>query len=327
MTQPRSAQPTVIYLAGFGRSGSTLVERTLGALPGLVNVGELIDLFRRVAPQDERCGCGEAFRACPFWSAVGERAFGGWDAGLAERADRLQRQVARQRHLPRLVAFGVAGPGFRAAAGEYGAIYSRLYRAVAQQAGARYVVDASKWPAQALALARAGIDVRVINLVRDVRGVAHSLSKPDVSRPHAVAGGDVMWHLSPASAAARWTACQAEAGLLRRCGLTLTRLRYEDFVARPQPCVQAALAALGVPASPSAFGHVGTGSVTLGSSHGLSGNPSRFRAGEIALRPDEAWRDQMSRRDRAVVTAIGLPHLIRHGGHGPGRPRPRAEAP
>src|SRR6266568_2127126 len=144
-----SRDPTILYLAGFGRSGSTLLERTLGEMPGFVNVGELIDLFRRVAPRGERCGCGQPFAACPFWVRVGGEAFGGWDTERLAATHLLQRQVARQRHLPRLFAAGVAGRGFRAAVTAYGAEYSRLYRAIAAVAGARCIVDASKWPVQA----------------------------------------------------------------------------------------------------------------------------------------------------------------------------------
>src|SRR5260370_24563179 len=69
---------TVIYIAGSGRSGSTLLERTLGEISGFVNVGELIDLFRRTVFQGERCGCGQNFCDCSFWAGVGKRAFIGW---------------------------------------------------------------------------------------------------------------------------------------------------------------------------------------------------------------------------------------------------------
>jgi hypothetical protein len=307
-----SPGPTVVYVAGSGRSGSTLLERTLGEMAGFVNVGELIDLSRRVAPRNERCGCGQPFGACPFWSQVGAEAFGGWDAGLLADMHRLQRRVARHRHMPRLLAGRRAVPGLRAALSEYGAAYASLYRAIAAQAGAGYVVDASKAPAQALALFRAGIDVRVIHLVRDVRGVAHSLAKPDVARPHAVQDADVMWHVRPASAAARWVLCQSEADLLRHCGMTVARVRYEDFVRQAQPSITAALRALAVPVTPADLAHIGDGRISLGTSHGLSGNPARFGGGEVTLRLDEAWRDAMSRRDRAVVTAIGLPQLARH---------------
>jgi len=318
--------PTVVYLAGSGRSGSTLLERALGEMPGFVNVGELIDLFRRVAPRDERCGCGQPFTNCPFWTQVGAGAFGGWDAGLLEVTHQLQRKVARQRHLPRLLAGRHAGKDFRDAISSYGETYARLYRAIAAQAAARYVVDASKWPVQALALSLAGIDVRVIHLVRDVRGVAHSLAKPDVARPHATAGTDVMWHVGPASAAARWVACQSEADLLRHRGIAVARLRYEDFVRQPRRGITRALGELTIPATASQLAHIAQGRISLGTSHGLSGNPSRFAAGEVTLRVDETWRDAMSRRDRAVVTAIGLPQLIRHRGPADARPACPARA-
>jgi Sulfotransferase family len=312
ITRKPGQAPIVVYIAGSGRSGSTLLERALGEIPGFVNVGELIDLYRRVADHGERCGCGQEFARCPFWSRVGERA-GGWqDQKLAATRD-LQGKVARQRWMPRLLAIPLAGSRFRADVAAYGASYAGLYEAIAAEAGAACVVDASKWPVQALALARGGLDVRVIHLVRDVRGVAYSVSKRDVSRPHAVGEADVMTRLSPAEAAARWVAVQSQAGLLRRCGLPVTRMRYEEFVRRPRQAVAAALAGLGLAVPPAHLAHIGDGQIMLGTSHGLSGNPSRFRDGPITLRADETWRASMSRRDRLIVTAIGLPLMLRYG--------------
>jgi glycosyltransferase involved in cell wall biosynthesis len=314
--------PVVIYIAGSGRSGSTILERTLGEMPGFVNVGELIDLFWRVAPRSERCGCGQVFASCPFWTGVGARAFGGWESEHLAAVHRLQSRVARQRHLPRLVALSHSGRDFRADVTSYGRDYASLYQAIAAEAGADYIVDASKRPAQALALARSGIDVRVIHLVRDVRGVAYSLSK-HVTRPHAVAETDVMSHRTPAGAAARWVACQSEVALLGPCGLPVTRMRYEDFVTQPRRSIEQALTELGLPSGPSDLSHIGDGQIFLGRSHGLSGNPSRFREGAVTLQADELWRSEMSARDRRIVTAIGLPHLLsrrpgpRETGHGP----------
>ncbi len=296
---PDSA-PTVVYIAGSGHSGSTLLERVLGEIPGFANVGELIDLFRRDASRAHRCGCGRHFADCAFWANVGKRTFGDWaDARVAD-IHPLQRRVAQQRYLPHLVAMPATGRGFRADAARYGAWYTSLYHAIATEADATYVVDASKWPIQALALSRAGIDVRVIHLIRDVRGVAHSFTKRD---------------RKPAATAARWVLHQSQAELLRLCDLPFVRLHYEDFVREPRHTVETALAALGVLLRPSDLEHFGDNCVTLGPSHGIHGNPMRFRSGEIALRADEAWREQMSRRNRILVTAIGLPFLVRYGRH------------
>jgi hypothetical protein len=309
-TGPARPPATVIYLAGSGRSGSTLLERTIAAVPGVATVGELLDLPRRVAPEDEMCGCGVAFGRCPFWTAVGERAFGGWDPQLLQETHRLQARVARQRHLPRLLT-ARDGSSFGQAVTRYGDGYRRLVSAVAEEAGAQYVVDASKWPALALALHRGGVDLRVIHLVRDVRGVAHSLSRSDIARPHTTGASDVMFHNSPAGGAARWLATQTEVDLIRARGVRVARLSYARFVRAPGPALGRALAELDVQVPPGGLGHIDGSTVRLGPSHGLSGNPSRFRHGAIELRPDDRWRTQMARRDRWVAATIGLPQLLR----------------
>ena len=139
--------PTVVYIAGSGRSGSTLVERVLGEIPSMTNVGELMDLARRSAPENERCGCGLAFGDCPFWTKVGEHAFGGWEPGQLADLERLRASVARQRYLPKLLAFAAAGRGFRADVAKFGAGYAAIYQAIADTDGANCVVDASKVPA------------------------------------------------------------------------------------------------------------------------------------------------------------------------------------
>src|ERR1700761_6524306 len=87
----RMSRVTVVYLGGFGRSGSTLVERVLGAAAGWTNVGELVDLARSVAPADELCGCGLRFSRCPVWVEVGRRAFGGWSPEVLDELVRLHR--------------------------------------------------------------------------------------------------------------------------------------------------------------------------------------------------------------------------------------------
>jgi Sulfotransferase family len=314
--------PTVVYITGSGRSGSTLLERALGSAPGLVNVGELFDIFRRDAPQTERCGCGEPFATCPFWAGVARHSFGNWNSERSAAIQRLRARVAKQRQIPRLVAMPLAGRDFRADVARYGSIYGTLYSAIAAQAGVSHIVDASKWPAQALVLSRAGIDVRMVHLVRDVRGVAYSLSKQGVRRPQALDGTQVMWNKGPALAATKWSQCQLDVELMRGCGLPIMRVRYDDFVQDPRRITEQVLTWLGLQYHPADLRHLGEGHMALGPSHGIAGNPSRARQGEITLQADEAWREKMSHRDYCLVTAIGLPLILRYGW----RPRRRARS-
>jgi Sulfotransferase family len=317
--------PTVIFIAGSGHSGSTLLERILGAMPGLVNVGELYNLYRRHdAPHQERCGCGELLAECPFWSKVCQHVYGDddWDSEHLASVRRLQRRMARQRHIPQLLAPSLAGRSFRQDVARYGETYTTLYQGIAAAAGASCVVDASKWPPQALALSRAGLDVRVIHLIRDARGVAYSLSKRGVRRPHAVDGVTEMMHRKTVASASGWVARQTELSVMGRCGVREVRMRYDDLVSAPGNAVERALTGLGVPYSPADLGHIGADRVMVGASHGIAGNPGRFVSGEITLRADETWRQQMPSRDRRLVTAITLPLMVRYGW----LPRRRAKA-
>jgi len=303
----------VVYIAGSGRSGSTLVERTLGALPGWVNVGELIQLFRDPTLVEERCGCGESFSTCPLWSEVGRRAYGSWPPDVLKRLGHLQGRVSRQRHLPRLLALRSGSRSKLAGlCHEYAEHYLRIARAVTEVSGARVLVDASKWPGQALALARGGVPVRLVHQIRDPRGVAHSWSKSDVVRPHGRAGS-LMASRSPLASAVRWTALQAEIETASRTFRQRAVLRYEDFVVHPSATVARAVADLGLELEAGALDFMGGTDVNLPQSHGLAGNPSRFQVGRISLRADEAWRLSMDRRTQRTVTMATAPLLVRYG--------------
>ncbi len=302
---------TVVFITGFGRSGSTLVERFLGATPGWTNVGELVDLSRSVARDDELCGCGLRFSRCPHWVRVGEAAFGGWTAPVLERLAELQRATARQRHLPGLLASRRSpSPSLR----ELRARYARIYQAVCDQTGARVVVDASKGPALGAALAGSpDLDVRLLNVVRDPRAVAWSWTRR-VERPHSTGGVDEMWRIPLRRSAAQWSALQLEVEVIARWGQVPTaRLRYEDFVADPVVSLGAVTRSLGLPLTPTDLPTVVDAHVVLNPSHGLSGNPGRFASGALALRADERWRNDMPAASRALVTALTLPLLRAYG--------------
>jgi hypothetical protein len=321
--RPKADATTVVYIAGSGRSGSTLLERMLGGLPGFVNAGEINDMFRRMARYDELCGCGRAFSACDFWVGVGERAFGGWSRELIDEVVLLQSEVVRQRYLARLMQPRLAQPRYRAQLERYGEIHSRLYAGIAAQSGARVVVDASKGASFAMAVSRGdGVDLRMIHLVRDARGVAFSWAKSNVTRPHGDGPRATMHRFNPLETAGRWAILQAEIAASRRYMQESVLLRYEDLVARPAEQIVRCVQALGLPIDPSKdLDFINGRTVDLAQSHGLSGNPSRFRSGPQELRADEQWRTDMARWERLSTTAIAAGSLARYGYLPPQRTR------
>jgi hypothetical protein len=314
----------VLYIVGVGRSGSTLLERILGAVPGSVNAGELNAIFSRVATQDQRCGCGEPFSECVFWQSVGDRAYGGWDAVTARMSD-LQPRVVRQRFVPAL-ATGWAAATYRRELAEYLDTYHRLYRAIAAVSGAEVVVDASKSTAQLFALRRIeGLDLRVVNLVRDSRGVAHSWSKAGIRKPQS-RQGEAMGTYAPHRLAVLWAALQLESAALGAAVPHSARVRYEDLVADPRPTLERAMGEVGLPLPEGALAHVGEHSVTLSPSHGIAGSRMRFTSGRVDLELDDAWRSTLPAAARRVVTAVTLPQLVGYGYVGARARPPRTRA-
>jgi len=305
---------TVVYIVGSGRSGSTLLERILGQVPGFVNVGEVIDIFRRVVDNDELCGCGQPFLECDFWTQVGHQAFGGWSTDLVKEVADLQRSVARHRHLARLSSPTLQDTVFKGQVKRYGDIYGRLYEAVLAVSGGQVVVDASKGAAQAVAISTSQlVDMRVIHLVRDARGVAFSWAKSGVDRPQGNAPGATMAQHRPALTAVRWSGLQVASEVARRAVPLSAVLRYEDLMTDPAAELVRVLRRLDLADGDGQLAHVDGSSVDLRSSHGVSGNPSRFRDGRQRLRRDDQWRHDMRRSDRVAATALALAPLARYG--------------
>ena len=302
------ASTRVAFIAGVGRSGTTLLERMLGSDPRACAVGELIHLLERGVLGNERCGCGAPFATCPFWAAVGDRAFGGWANVDARRLKAEQDAAVRNRRLLHLL-FGPSGERARGA-GLLRDFVAPLVHAVRAEAGAEVVVDSSKHPSWGGFLSRAGdLDVRVVHVVRRSEGVAHSWAKV-VRRPET--DDDVMAQASPVKIATRWLVWNAAIdGLGSRIGPVL-RVRYEDLVADPVTVLGTVGEFLGIPMPPERLPFIDGREAYLERIHSVAGNPMRFDP-RVHLELDEAWRAGLPSRRRAIVHGLTFPLLRRYG--------------
>lgn len=327
ITEPstRFDQPPtrVLYVAGMGRSGSTLIERAIAQIPGATGVGEVVFLWERGLRRDERCGCGERFSACSFWQRVGKAAFGGWDQVDADEMIVLADEVDDLRDIGQL-AGPVVTRRFRARQRRYLEHYERLYAGIREVSGCEVVVDTSKLTPLAYNLRRAtGVDLRVLQVVRDPRAVAYSWTKT-MRRPEVHDREAYMPTYRPSYMAALWSGHNALLELLPRLGTPKERLRYEDFVADPRGSLRRVAALAGLDVSGDALGFVGDGGLDLGTVHTVSGNPSRFDTGRVSLRRDDAWRAGLSGTARRVVTALTWPGRRAYGYDASGEVRTEA---
>ncbi|WFE56500.1 sulfotransferase [Micromonospora sp. WMMD712] len=297
----------VLYLAGSGRSGSTLVTTVLGQYPGVFAAGELRYLWQRGEVENRPCGCGRPLRDCPLWRAVRREL-------PVERAATIAaglRGRLRMRGLPALLRRHRRGDRPVPAHPDDAAL-AGLYAAVARHTGARVVVDSSKLPPYgALVAALPGIDLRVLHLVRDPRATAFSWRRrrgldgdadPELMSRPPVWKAALLWLVWNTVTVRLW-GDRAPGGYLR--------VRYEDLTADPEPTLRRIAAFAGVDPDGGPFS--GPATVRLTPTHSVAGNPSRHRTGPVPITADVQWRRDLSRWSYTLVTALTAAGLRRFG--------------
>lgn len=310
-----SDRQRVLYIAGAGRSGSTLLDIALGNHPEITSVGELSKLVPSALLKHEYCACGERGDECAFWREVVARWLGG-GAGRAEQEAylALQERFERARRWRRLGAErrrlqgGQPSPLFQ----NYAERTAVLFRAVAQTVGKPVVVDSSKNPARAFALSLVpGIEVAVIHLVRDPRGVAFSYQKPFARDERGGVQHDIAplpgwrtalgWRFANAASERVLAALPAGHG---------ARLRYEDLVSDPRRAFAGLGPLLGVDFTD--LGERLAAGEEMQVHHTVAGSRLRMQ-GRVRLAADSQWQSAMPARARAAVARFAGPALARYG--------------
>ena len=289
---------SVGYLAGSGHTGSTLMALLMDSHPQVVSVGETA--IKRSSRHHGRyrlpCSCGKSFADCPFWTEVFERVTAaGFDLGprrwtndyryehpwLHRALTTYSRQPAVQwlqrkslnwlpLHAQRLDRIDRVNVAF--------------IEAVLETARKRLFFDTSK---RSLRLERLAaipqIDLRLIILVRDVRGFASSAKRR---------GRDIETEA--------WTwKCEHQTVRRIACALGPGRhmlLRYEDLCADPARHLLAVQRFLGVDL-------VAPPEVVYPSQHHVVGNRIRLQK-SLRVRASNSWKEMLTPAEVERVLAI-----------------------
>jgi len=301
----------VLFIGGAGRSGTTLVERVLARLDGVTAMGEVMHLWQRGVAENQLCGCRLPFHECEVWTRAGREAYGGWDGVDPERMNYLKHRVDRALRIPELVAS--PSSRFRSQTTEYATTFGRIYRAVSEVTNAEIVIDSSKQVSLPFALRRdSSLDVVVLQIIRDPRGVAHSWSTR-VPRPEITGGTVLMPRYTATQSAASWAIHNAGFGALGLAGIRRLIVRYEDVMSDPAGTVERIAGRLGVVPTAQLRSELNAGYVDLDVDHTAAGNPMRFAVGPTRLHPDTKWHTRMADTDARAVRRITWPLLLRYG--------------
>jgi len=298
----------VVYIAGYGRSGSTLLERVLSSHPGVFGLGELVNLPRMVNCTLGYCSCGEPVQGCPFWQGVLTEVpisdFG--------RLLRLQRRLES---FPMGFLSTIMGRVLRR---EYQKRVRELFSAIVHAAppGTQYLVDSSKttWKnaLRPITLARiAGLDVVVLHLVRDGRGCIWSNLKGSNRRLEA--GVNARIRFATLRTAISWFLANF-AALLCKWVLQKKRyllIQYEDFVEETTETLSRIGEFLGVDFTPQSDALVRGESIPI--AHQIAGNRMRSRR-KIVLKMDAEWKVKLKKWQQALYFLIDWPfHFMYYG--------------
>lgn len=295
----------VAYIAGWGRSGSTLLDSVLGQTAGFFSGGELFRLWDYGLQRGGICGCGELLTECSTWRAIYQEAFGDIDhfnpqllvdwrernvktnSILTVRSN-LQKLVTNQDPvLPMLDAF---------------------YCSIATTTNSAVIIDSSKHPMYAALLTLLpSIELYLIHLVRHPAAVAFSWKRkkimPDTNQHFRIR--------SAAETAFYWDVWNLGISYIhRRVGIKYLRLRYEDFIQSPQRSLQDVYDFLGE--SVEIMPVNSHREFQMNVNHTVVGNPMKFKRGTIQLQLDSEWETALTRLDKGTVSLLTWPLLAHY---------------
>lgn len=301
----------VAYVAGAGRSGSTLLDCMLGQIPGVFSAGEVTHLWKRGGVEDQLCGCSQPFSRCEFWTEVIREAFGGPDGADFQAMSGLRDRVCGLSNLPRLTIPGLRTRSFSQDREEYAKALLTVYTAILAVSGCGIVVDSSKYPPEAYLLrSMEEVDLTLLHIVRDPNAVAFAWQKRKILP-------EVHWeerHYARyryLTSAVGWRFFNALLERMKGKGTPYELVRYEDLIQEPASTLSRAASGMGLVNPDLSF--VAPTEVSLAPNHTVSGNAARFRHGVVPLRLDSEWREKASRFQRAAVGLLTWPTGRRYG--------------
>jgi hypothetical protein len=301
----------VLYLAGWGRSGSTILSSYIDQIDGFSFLGEIRFLWEHGFIKNILCSCGETIRDCDFWREVLNDAFGKIEKMDALRIIETSKSCTRSRHIPFMIKGKGAiflGSRFR----EYLDILEELYLSINKFTGGDIIIDSSKSPMYAFALGMIPtIDLYILHLVRDPRAVAYSWrrKKFDPGR------NGLFARLGISRSSIMWNVWNVGVEIVAKTNPKMSKqylfVRYEDFIENPIRWVNEIRKFLDESIDTSF--PLDDQRLFVVPNHNIAANPIRFQKGTIAINADNEWLHKMRPKDKIFVTMMTWPLLLKYG--------------
>lgn len=303
----KSDNPTIIYIMGYGYSGSTFFDTLLGNCYDIESVGELNNFYRYTWNRGKKCGCGKIIYECEFWSAIDRQ----WRQHLVEsstdkfiRAQRRYEYYLNPFSWMRLLNYKLTGPDrtFKS----YATQVLALYGAISKIGQKSILIDSSKSPARGAALMIAGVNIKTIHLIRDSRAVVWSkLKRIRKVKPNR----KIIELLAVMRTAIGWAITNSQSSIvsLLFCKNSRSFVKYEDLMIDPLHSLDRLK--LSTLIDIRQMVRIFEGRKPLQSGHIVCGNQMR-KQGWIAIAPDFEWQTKLPLRYKILTTLLTFPFLL-----------------
>lgn len=305
----------IIYIAGIGHSGSTLLEVLLANQPEIASCGELEALpnaLRTTSATQRWCGCRTPIAECNFWKTVCDQA--GLYQQPAPGIDAFRREggagISLREQVPFFVSSSIsrATPGFgsRADVQRYVennlALFTAFSEAQVMEGRQKpaWLIDSSKSPFRLSWLASdPRLEVHVLHIVR--HPCQHAMSVLKSQNPLR----------GVLTQAARWSVSHAYTHKIARVSKGVRSYQlvaYEELALRPVPTIARALVGMG---GESQFDEASALAMDR-RSHNVAGNAgTRFHSKGVELK--ESWRNGLSKAHQRIIKTICAPTALQIG--------------
>ncbi|MEX0291113.1 MAG: sulfotransferase [Flavobacteriaceae bacterium] len=300
MIETSNEKLKVIYLMGSGRSGSTLMNIIFGNHPEVVAPGELNNV-NRLKQEKFTCSCGERVEECDFWKRVMHE----WKNRSSEANVKAylgsMHQIERSKSPMAWLKLRFKSHNKERFEAYLSETYN-LLKSIQIHSEKPVIVDISKNPLRAYAMMQhPNIDMRVIHLVRDARGVSWSLNK----FVKAEVKQQKVWRTS-----LFWVVVNKLSNFVRKKSENSGLILYEDFIASPEETTIEICKICEI--DPQPIIDIIKGDVALKGAHIMAGNKLR-KEKSITLKLDTSWHKNMEPKKHRIVKRIAGRTMKRYG--------------
>jgi hypothetical protein len=290
---------TVVYIQGYGRSGSTLLDTILHQEKNSYSVGALNNIFKW-STEGQLCACGMELCQCDFWSQIDQ--IKNVDLSEVNHYQDLQSGFEKFSNYKKLIK------GESSYQEEYKNLQEKIFFDISNISNKTIIIDSSKstrdCTGRAFALHQyTDINVKIIHLVRDVRGVCWSTIKKTGSNERRRFTDNKF--INTVRAALSWwltNKMSLKTTAMLPAGSVIT-VRYEDLCDSPARELSRIGDFLQLDYS-SVVEKVLNGE-ELDVSHNLGGNQIRFNRA-LKFKPDLEWRKRMPKIYRFISMLIAV---------------------